>query len=57
MSRIGKKTISVPEGVEVKIEKRRISVKGPKGTLDFEFHPDMKVILEEKELRVGANGF
>lgn len=52
MSRIGKKTISVPEGVEVKIEKRRVFVKGPKGTLDFEFHPDMKVILEEKEMRV-----
>lgn len=52
MSRIGKKTVAVPEGVEVKIEKRQVSVKGPKGNLVFEFHPDMKVILEEKELRV-----
>jgi large subunit ribosomal protein L6 len=52
MSRIGKKIVAVPEGVEVKIEKRQVSVKGPKGTLVFEFHPDVKVILEEKELRV-----
>jgi large subunit ribosomal protein L6 len=52
MSRIGKKTVAVPESVEVKIEKRKITVKGPKGTLVFEFHPDMKVVLEEKELRV-----
>ena len=52
MSRIGKKTAAVPEGVEIKIEKRQVFVKGPKGTLVFEFHPDIKVILEEKELRV-----
>jgi large subunit ribosomal protein L6 len=45
MSRIGKKIVAVPEGVEVKIEKRQINVKGPKGSLVFEFHPDMKVTL------------
>ena len=34
MSRIGNKAIIVPEGVEVKIDGKHISVKGPKGTLD-----------------------
>ncbi|MFA5926002.1 MAG: 50S ribosomal protein L6 [Parcubacteria group bacterium] len=52
MSRIGKKLITVPEGVEVKIDKRQISVKGPKGALDFEFHPDVKVEIGEKEIKV-----
>lgn len=33
MSRIGKKPIQIPEGVEVKIDNNLISVKGPKGTL------------------------
>jgi large subunit ribosomal protein L6 len=52
MSRVGKKLIIIPEGVEVKIEKRKVNVKGPKGALDFEFHPDMKVAIEGKEIKV-----
>ena len=34
MSRIGKKPIPVPSGVDVAIEGRRVTVKGPKGTLE-----------------------
>ena len=34
MSRIGNKPITVPEGVEVKIDGKHITVKGPKGTLE-----------------------
>ena len=33
MSRIGKKPITVPAGVEVKIDGHTVTVKGPKGTL------------------------
>ena len=36
MSRIGKAPIAVPAGVDVKLDGRRISVKGPKGTLERE---------------------
>ena len=36
MSRIGKAPITVPAGVDVKIDGRTISVKGPKGTLERE---------------------
>ena len=36
MSRIGNKPIAVPSGVEVKIDGQKITVKGPKGTLERE---------------------
>src|SRR4030042_3599560 len=52
MSRIGKQPIEIPEGVEVKAADGKVSVKGPKGSLDFDFHPDMKVEVKEKEIRV-----
>ena len=35
MSRIGKKPITIPSGVEINISGQNISVKGPKGTLTF----------------------
>lgn len=42
MSRIGKKPITIPAGVEVKIEDNNtVTVKGPKGTLTKKLHPDM----------------
>ena len=52
MSRIGKMPITVPEGTEVKIEGNRVTVKGPKGELSREFHPDMSIALEEGTLLV-----
>ena len=47
MSRIGKMPISLPKGVEVKIDKNRITVKGPKGSLTQEVDHDMKVSVED----------
>lgn len=52
MSRIGNKPITVPEGVEVKIDGQNITVKGPKGTLAREIHKNMKVNLEGNVLTV-----
>ena len=46
MSRIGNKPITVPEKVEVKIDGQKVTVTGPKGTLEKEFHKDMKINLE-----------
>ena len=46
MSRIGNKPITVPEGVEVKLEGQKITVKGPKGTLEREIHNNMTVKLD-----------
>ena len=52
MSRIGYKPITVPEGVEVKIDGQTITVKGRKGTLQKEFHKNMKITLENNVITV-----
>ncbi len=52
MSRIGNKPITVPAGVEVKIDGQKITVKGPKGTLEREIHKNMKVSLEGNVITV-----
>ncbi len=49
MSRIGKKPIAIPEGVEVKITDAQIEVKGPKGVLQMEIHPKSKVAVVETD--------
>lgn len=46
MSRIGKNPITVPAGVEVKVDGSTVTVKGPKGTLTKEFKPSMKITLD-----------
>lgn len=52
MSRIGRKPITVPAGVEVKIDGNVVTVKGPKGTLTQTFHPNMTIALDGAELTV-----
>ena len=52
MSRIGRKPIPIPSGVEVKVEGNLVTVKGPKGTLTREIHKDMKVTVEGNEVSV-----
>ncbi len=47
MSRIGKKPIPIPQGVEVKYENGVIKVKGPKGQLEFTPHRDMIVEISD----------
>lgn len=43
MSRIGRMPIQVPKGVQVEVNKNLVTVRGPKGTLSRELHPDMKI--------------
>lgn len=52
MSRIGRKPIAVPAGVDVKIDGNTVTVKGPKGTLTKSFHKDMIIKLEGNEIIV-----
>lgn len=47
MSRIGRKPIALPQGVEVKIDGKHVSVKGSKGTLAMEVMPQIDVKLED----------
>ena len=46
MSRIGNKPITVPAGVEVKLDGQHITVKGPKGTLERDIHKNMNVKID-----------
>lgn len=56
MSRIGKKPVSIPSGVEVTLEKNVIKVKGAKGTLEFAHRREVKVTKEESEMTVSKLG-
>ncbi len=52
MSRIGKKPIVIPDGVEVSVAKNQVTVKGPKGTLTRSFDKNMSIKLEENQVIV-----
>ena len=43
MSRIGRKPVVIPAGVEVKLDGHTLTVKGPKGTLTRTFHNRMNI--------------
>ena len=52
MSRIGRKPITVPAGVDVKINGTEVTVKGPKGTLTQSFSERMTIKVEGNEILV-----
>ena len=52
MSRIGNKPITVPEGIEVKLDGQKITVKGPKGTLEKNINENITVKLENNVITV-----
>ena len=52
MSRIGRKPIAIPAGVEVKVDGSNVTVKGPKGTLTNTFNADMAIAVEGNEVIV-----
>ncbi len=52
MSRVGKQPIPVASGVTIQIEGPRVVVKGPKGQLEREFNPDMRIVQDDGQLVV-----
>ena len=52
MSRIGNSPITVPSGVEVKVDGHNITVKGPKGTLTRDVHKDISLEINENTIKV-----
>ncbi len=46
MSRIGRMPVKIPSGVDVKIDGQTVAVKGPRGSIEKRFHPDMKVTAQ-----------
>lgn len=54
MSRVAKKPIGVPAGVEVSVTGRDVAVKGKKGSMQLSLHPSVKLVREGNELKVLA---
>jgi large subunit ribosomal protein L6 len=52
MSRIGRQPITIPAGVDVTVDGSHVGVKGPRGSLERDLHPDMRVVLEDGMVRV-----
>jgi len=52
MSRVGRRPIAVPPGVEVLIEGSRVAVKGPRGELARSFFPDLSISLNDGVITV-----
>jgi large subunit ribosomal protein L6 len=52
MSRIGKQPVEVPQGADVTVNGQSVQVKGPKGVLTFDAHPDMTVTLDDGVITV-----
>lgn len=52
MSRVGKAPVPVPSGVNVTFDGQRCAIKGPKGVLNLDVHPDIKVSQDAEEVVV-----
>jgi len=52
LSRVGKQPISIPQGVEVEQKGDVVIVKGQKGQLEENIHPDMKIVIKDGVLTV-----
>ncbi|MDO4219452.1 MAG: 50S ribosomal protein L6 [Synergistaceae bacterium] len=52
MSKIGRKPIKLPQGVEVKLNGSHVTVKGAKGTLEMDIMPNLSVAVENGEVTV-----
>ena len=53
MSRIGRMPINIPNGVEVKIDEGNVvTVKGPKGQLTKQFHPELDIKVEDNQIKI-----
>ncbi len=55
MSRIGKKPIVIPSGVKVQVTGSKLNVQGPKGKLDVEIHPRVKINVQPTQIEVSRN--
>ena len=56
MSRIGKKPVTIPSGVEAKVSGQTVEVKGPKGTRSFTCGDDVTVAMEDGAVTVTPRG-
>lgn len=52
MSRVGKKTIEIPNGVKLKIEDQKVTVSGPKGDLSTTIPEEIKIVQLETSIKI-----
>jgi len=52
MSRVGRKPIPIPKGIDILVDGSRVEVKGPKGILQKSFHPQMKIKIGDGQVYV-----
>ncbi len=55
MSRVAKNPIALPKGVEAKLDGNRLTVKGAKGTMSADLHPNVQVEVEAGVIKVNAD--
>ena len=56
MSRIGRKPITIPSGVDIRVEGKTVSVKGPLGQLNWELAAGVNATLEDRNLLLSRTG-
>jgi large subunit ribosomal protein L6 len=54
-SRIARQPVLIPKGVEVKVQGKDLSIKGPNGHITYAIHPQIQIIIEEDSLKVINN--
>ncbi len=54
-SRVGRKPITIPTGVDVKIQAHEIAIKGPKGQLTLAVHPHVQVVVDGTVIKIEPN--
>jgi large subunit ribosomal protein L6 len=54
MSRVAKKPVSLPKGVEINLNGQKLSMKGPKGSLQLDVHPSVQIEKSDTQLSVKA---
>lgn len=52
MSRIGRKTVAIPQGVTVEVKGSTVHVKGPKGELSYVLLPEVSITIEGSDITV-----
>ncbi len=55
MSRVANKPVAIPAGVEINLSGQNVSVKGPKGNMDFTIHDLVSAKIEDNQVKVAAN--
>lgn len=56
MSRVGKQPVIIPSGVTATVQGNSVTVKGPKGELKKDFHPNMKIEVQDNKIVVIREG-